>query len=189
MVRIRVDQSFENAAQDRDVHYQYDSLYRLTTERERDATDSANTRLVTYTLDDVGNRMERIVDDGTEFVTETYQYDDRDRLTDITAVGVPSTAAAPEVKKRYHAALVRQPSRYAPWAMLGFAGLTLSLLLSAALAPLGWLGLSSRRRRRVSRRGARVGVRPAPWGKRQRRRRDQSFAQLLGRNNSPSSSE
>lgn len=89
-------------------------------------------------LDDVGNRLERVADDGTEFVTETYTYDQRDRLTEITAEGEPSTMASREVKERYYAALARQPSRYAPQVMLSFAG----LLLSAALAPLGWIGLS-----------------------------------------------
>lgn len=87
-------------------------------------------------LDAVGNRLERIVDDGTEFVTETHTYDQRDRLTELSAFGEVSTSAAPEVKERYYAALARQPSRYAPWVMLSFAG----LLLSAALAPLGWIG-------------------------------------------------
>ena len=92
-------------------------------------------------LDEVGNRLERIVDDGTKYVTETYKYDERDRLTEISAHGGVSTGAAPEVKERYYAALARQPSRYAPWVMLSFAG----FLLSAALAPLGWIDLSDRK--------------------------------------------
>ena len=63
---------------ERTVKYEYDDLYRLTSE------EVVGGDKVTFTYDDVGNRASQIVNG----VTTTYEYDDNDRLLEELVDGV-----------------------------------------------------------------------------------------------------
>ena len=65
----------------RTVDYIYDNLYRLTAE---DITDAINgNQSISYTYDDVGNRLTKTVDG----VVTSYDYDNNNRLTSETTSG------------------------------------------------------------------------------------------------------
>lgn len=98
-------------------------------------------RITEYTYDKVGNRLTKSLIQGVTRYDTTYDYDDMDRLLTETTT---TTQLADAVAGPDDIWLAANPRRAGYFAFVGFC----ALAISAALAPLGWMGLSNRRRRR-----------------------------------------
>lgn len=131
----------------RTVDWSYDDLYRL--KKETIKQNGQTVRITEYTYDKVGNRLTKSLIQGVTRYDTTYDYDDMDRLLTETTT---TTQLADAVAGPDDIWLAANPRRAGYFAFVGFC----ALAISAALAPLGWLGL----RLRVARVCA-----AAPWWK------------------------
>jgi RHS repeat-associated protein len=128
----------------RDITYEYDDLYRLT--REHVTEDGMTALDVTYVYNNkVGNRDVMIREEDGVRHTTTYVYDANDRLTDSATTSAPISAAAHKKFDKYYAG---RPRGWTRWAVLGFAGATLSAFWMPLLVPSSRrLGKHARRKR------------------------------------------
>jgi RHS repeat-associated protein len=146
----------------RTITYEYDDLYRLTREHvvEDDGTISKTALDVTYVYTNkVGNRDMMIREEEDCRRTTVYSYDANDRLTGSVTTTSDLTQAAQRQLDRYYAS---RPRGWTRWAVLGFAGATLSAF---------WMPLLLPRRRRHPSRDCEGADPTLPLGRRARRRR------------------
>jgi RHS repeat-associated protein len=126
----------------RDITYEYDDLYRLT--REYVLEDGEEKLDVTYVYNNkVGNRDVMIREDGDCRYITTYSYDENDRLTGSST---SIEAATLEMQRKLDRKYAGRPRGWTRWAVLGFAGATLSAFWMPLFLP------SSRRLGRRARR-------------------------------------